>query len=49
MKILITDFEYNGKHYDEYELELYQVRAIDDIPEGRLETYIRDSLEDLLG
>ena len=49
MKILITDFEYNGEHYDEYELELCQIRAIDDIPEGMLETYIRDSLEDLLG
>ena len=47
MKILITDFEYNEVHYDEYEAELPQVHSIDDIPDGKLEEYIRETLDTL--
>lgn len=47
MKILITDFEYNGVHYDECEAELPQVHSIDDIPDGKLEEYIRETLDTL--
>lgn len=47
MNILITDFEYNGEHYDELELDMPEVKSIEQIPEGRLEWYIKDSLEAL--
>lgn len=47
MKILITDFEYNGVHYDEYETELPQVHSIDDILDGKLEAHIRETLDKL--
>ena len=47
MKILIIDFEHNGVHYDEYEAELPQVYSINDIPDGKLEAYIRESLDKL--
>ena len=47
MKIHITDFEYNGRHYDEYEADLPQVHSIDDIPDGKLEECIKETLDEL--
>ena len=47
MKILIIDFEYNGKHHDELELDMPQVKSIEQIPEGRLEWHIKDCLDEL--
>ena len=47
MKILITDFEYNGRHYDEYVAELHQLHSINDIPEGKLEEFIKETLDEL--
>lgn len=47
VKILITNFEWMGEHYDEYEAEISELHSIDDILNGKLEKYIKDSLDDL--
>lgn len=47
MKILITDIEHNGEHYDEFEIDMPNVKSLEEIPEGRLEWYIKDCLEKL--
>ena len=47
MKILITDFEYNGRHYDKCEANLPQLHSINDIPDGKLEEYIKETLDEL--
>lgn len=45
MKIIIQDFELHGEHIDEATLEMPNVNSFDQIPEGRLESYIRESIE----
>ena len=48
MKIIIEDFNYKGKHYDEVGFELTHVSNIEDIPEDKIVPYVMEGLKNLL-
>lgn len=48
MKIIIRDFNYEGKHHDEVVFELTHVSNIEDIPEGKIVPYVMEGLNNLL-
>ena len=48
MKIVLEDFNYKGHHVKCSEHELPNVKDIDEIPEGKIEEYIMECLDDSL-
>ena len=48
MKIIIRDFNYEGKHYDEVVFELAHVSNIEDILEDKIVPYVMEGLKNLL-
>lgn len=48
MKVIIDDFNYKGKHYDEVVFEMPQLDNIEDIPEDKIVGYVIEGLENLL-
>ena len=48
MKIIIRDFNFEGKHHNEVVFELTHVINIEDIPEDKIVPYVMEGLKNLL-
>lgn len=48
MKIIIKDFDYKGVHIKKYESDIPQVKDLDEVPEGKIEEYIKENLDELI-
>lgn len=48
MRIIIKDFMFKGKYYDEATFEMPNVSNIEDIPEDKIVPYVIESLNELL-
>lgn len=48
MKIIIKDFYYKGHYFEEYVSEMPQLKNLDEVPEGRIEEYINEVLDEFI-
>ena len=48
MKITVEDFNYKGHYFKSYVCEMPQVKNLDEIPEGRIEEYINEVLDEFI-
>lgn len=48
MKICIKDFNYRGVHFESYEFDMPNVKNLDEVPSGKIEEYVIDSIENTL-
>lgn len=48
MKIVLSDFNYKGRHFDHYECEWPNVKNLDEVPEEKAIEYITESLNEFL-
>ena len=48
MWIVINDFYYKGRYIERYGFEFPQLKNLDEVPEGRIEEYINESLDNFV-
>lgn len=48
MKIILKDFNYKGKHFKELDLEMPNIKNVEDIPEDKIVDYVKESLNNFL-
>lgn len=48
MMIIIKDFYYKGHYIESYGFEFPQLKNLDEVPEGRIEEYINESLDNFI-
>ena len=48
MKIILKDFNFKGKHFNEIEIGMPNIKNVEDVPEDKIVDYIVESLNNFL-